>query len=54
MTAVIGKEAATLEQRLVQGVWDRTPHTAVLGHDIADDVKSALNLFHLGIRPQGK
>ena len=51
---VNGKEAATLEQRLVQGAWVRTPPTTVLDHNMAGDVKSALNLFQLGIRPQGK
>ena len=48
------KEAATLEQRLVQGAWVRTPPTTVPGQDMACDVKSTLNLFQLGIRPQVK
>ena len=38
---------------MVRGAWVRTPPTTVPGHDIAGDVKSALNLFQLGIRPQG-
>ena len=39
---------------MVQGALVRTPTTTVSGHDIAGDVKSVLNLFQLGIRPQGK
>ena len=51
---VIGKETATLGQRMIQGALVRTSNTAVPGHDMTSDVKSALNLFQLGIRPQGK
>ena len=48
---MIGKKAASLQQILEKGAWVRTPPTTVLGHDIAGDVKSALKLFQLGIRP---
>ena len=50
----IGKEAASLQQMMEQGAWVQTPPTTVLGHNMAGDVKSALNLFQLGIRLQGK
>ena len=49
-----GVIVATLEHRMVQGGRVRTPPTTVPGHDMAGDVKSALILFQLGIRPQGK
>ena len=51
---MIGKKTATLEQKLIQGEWIRTPHMTVPGDDMAGDVKSVLNLLQLGICPQGK
>ena len=45
---------ASLEQRMAQRVWIRIPSMNVLGSDMAGDVKSALNLFQLGIHPKEK
>ena len=51
---VVRERTCGFGAKLVQGACVRTPPTTVPGNDMAGDVKSALNLFQLGIRFQGK